>query len=225
VQRLKNLGVPTETIDIIRKTGKVPLSVTLTAPRSGVILERMAVNGMMASAGQTLFRIADISSMWVMADVPEYELSAVRVGAIATIRVRSLPGREFTGKVDLIYPEIAIQTRTARVRIELPNPDRALLANMYADVDIATGDGKAVVAVPDSAVIDTGERQVVIVDKGDGAFEPRDVKIGMRGDGMAEIMAGIAAGDRVVVSANFLIDAESNLKAALSGLTPAEAKP
>ena len=225
VQRLRNLGVPTETIDIIRKTGKVPLSVTLTAPRSGVILERMAVNGMMASAGQTLFRIADISSLWVMADVPEYELSAVRVGALATIRVRSLPGREFTGKVDLIYPEIAIQTRTARVRIELPNPDRALLANMYADVDIATGDGKAVVTVPDSAVIDTGERQVVIVDKGDGAFEPRDVKIGMRGDGMAEIMAGIAAGDRVVVSANFLIDAESNLKAALSGLTPAEAKP
>ncbi|MBA1140329.1 efflux RND transporter periplasmic adaptor subunit [Mesorhizobium neociceri] len=225
VQRLKNLGVPAETIDTIRKTGKVPLSVTLTAPRGGVILERMAVDGMMASAGQTLFRIADISSMWVMADVPEYELSSIRVGAVATIQIRSLPGREFAGRVDLIYPEIAMQTRTARVRIQLPNPDRVLLANMYADVDIATGDGKAVVTVPDSAVIDTGDRQVVIVDKGDGAFEPRDVKIGMRGDGMAEIMTGIAAGDRVVVSANFLIDAESNLRAALSGLTPAEAKP
>jgi Cu(I)/Ag(I) efflux system membrane fusion protein len=225
IQRLKNLGVPTAAIDDIKRTGKVPLSVTLTAPSSGVILERMAVNGMMASAGQTLFRIADVSSMWVIADVPEYQLSAIRVGAVATVRIRSLPGHEFTGKVDLIYPEIAMQTRTARVRIELPNPDRLLLANMYADVDITTGGGTDVVTVPDSAVIDTGDRQVVIVDKGDGAFEPRDVKIGTRGNGMAGIMDGIAAGDRVVVSANFLIDAESNLKAALSGLTPAEAKP
>jgi len=153
IQRLKNLGVPAETIETIRKTGKVPLSVTLTAPRSGVVLERMAVNGMMASAGQTLFRIADVSSLWVMADVPEYELSAIRVGAAATIRVRSLPGREFTGKVELIYPDIAMQTRTARVRIELPNPDRVLLANMYADVDIATGGGEAVVTV-DVAPVD-----------------------------------------------------------------------
>lgn len=225
VQRLKNLGVPPETIAYIKQTGKVPLTVTLTAPRSGVILERTAVNGMMASAGQTLFRIADVSSMWVTADVPEYQLNAIRIGAVAIIRIRSLPGREFTGKVDLIYPEIAMQTRTARVRIQLPNPDRLLLANMYADVDITTGGGTDVVTVPDSAVIDTGDRQVVIVDKGEGAFEPRNVKIGQRGDGVAEITDGIAAGDRVVVSANFLIDAESNLKAALSGLTPAEAKP
>lgn len=225
IQRLKNLGVPAETIEIIRKTGKVPLSVTLTSPRSGVVLERAAVNGMMASPGQTLFRIADVSTLWVIADVPEYELSAIRVGAVATIRVRSLPGREFTGKVELLYPDIAMQTRTARVRIELPNPDRVLLANMYADVDIATGGGDAVVTVPDSAVIDTGDRQVVILDKGEGAFEPRDVKVGMRGEGMTEIRDGIKAGDRVVVSANFLIDAESNLKAALSALTPAEATP
>ena len=225
IQRLKNLGVPAETIETIRKTGKVPLSVTLTAPRGGVVLERMAVTGMMASAGQTLFRIADVSTLWVMADVAEYELSAVRVGAAATIRVRSLPGREFTGKVELIYPDIAMQTRTARVRIELPNPDGVLLANMYADVEIATGGGEAVVTVPDSAVIDTGDRQVVLVDKGEGTFEPRNVKVGMRGDGMAEIRDGIKAGDRVVVSANFLIDAESNLKAALSALTPAEATP
>ncbi|MEO5760261.1 MAG: efflux RND transporter periplasmic adaptor subunit [Mesorhizobium sp.] len=225
VQRLKNLGVPGEAIDYIKRTGKVPLSVTLTAPRGGVVIERMAVNGMMATAGQTLFRIADVSTMWVIADVPEYELDSIRVGAIATVHIRSLPGHEFTGKVDLIYPEIAMQTRTARVRIELPNPDRLLLANMYADVDIATGAGKDVVTVPNSAVIDTGDRQVVIVDKGEGAFEPRNVKIGMRGDDMTEITQGIAAGDRVVVSANFLIDAESNLKAALSGLTPVEAKP
>lgn len=225
VQRLKNLGVPAATIDYIRRTGNVPLTISLTAPRSGVILERMAVDGMMASAGQTLFRVADTSTMWVMADVPEYELSAIRIGATATIRIRSLPGRAFAGKVDLIYPEIAMQTRTARVRIQLPNPDRLLLANMYADVDIASGGGAEVLTVPDSALIDTGDRQVVIVDKGDGAFEPRDVKVGMRGDGMTEITNGIAAGDRVVVSANFLIDAESNLKAALSGLMPSGTTP
>jgi len=225
LQRLENLGVPAEAIAEIEKTKKVPISVTLMAPRSGVVLERMAVDGMMAEAGQTLFRIADVSTLWVMADVPEYELSSVRIGDKATVRIRSLPGKEFEGKVGLIYPEIQGQTRTARIRIELPNPEGLLLANMYAEVEIATGGTDPVVTVPDSAVIDTGDRQVVIVDKGEGSFEPRDVKIGMRGDGMTEIMEGLAEGEKVVVSANFLIDAESNLKAALSALTPAKARP
>jgi len=225
LQRLENLGVPAEAIAEIEKTKKVPLSVTLTAPRNGVVLERMAVDGMMAEAGQTLFRIADVSILWVMADVPEYELSSVGIGDKATVRIRSLPGKVFEGKVGLIYPEIQGQTRTARIRIELPNPDGLLLANMYAEVEIATGGTDPVVTVPDSAVIDTGDRQVVIVDKGEGSFEPRDVKIGMRGDGMAEIMEGLAEGEKVVVSANFLIDAESNLKAALSALMPAGAQP
>lgn len=225
LQRLENLGVPAEAIAEIEKTKKVPLSVTLTAPRNGVVLERMAVDGMMAEAGQTLFRIADISTVWVMVDVPEYELSSVRVGDKAIVSIRSLPGKEFEGKVGLIYPEIQGQTRTARLRIELANPDRLLMANMYADVEIATESTAAVVTVPDSAVIDTGDRQVVIVDKGEGSFEPRNVKIGERGEGMAEIMAGVSEGERVVVSANFLIDAESNLKAALSALTPAETQP
>lgn len=225
LQRLENLGVPAEAIAEIEKTKKVPISVTLMAPRSGVVLERMAVDGMMAEAGEILFRIADVSTLWVMADVPEYELSSVRIGDRATVRIRSLPGKVFEGRVGLIYPEIQGQTRTARIRIELPNPEGLLLANMYAEVEIATGGTDPVVTVPDSAVIDTGDRQVVIVDKGEGSFEPRDVKIGMRGDGMAEIMEGLAEGEKVVVSANFLIDAESNLKAALSALTPAEAQP
>jgi Cu(I)/Ag(I) efflux system membrane fusion protein len=225
LQRLTNLGVPIEAIAEIEKTRKVPISVTLMAPRNGVVLERRAVDGMMADAGQTLFRIADISTVWVMADVPEYELSAVRVGDKAAVRIRSLPGKVFEGKVGLIYPEIQGQTRTARIRIELPNLGGLLLANMYAEVEIATGGTGPVVTVPDSAVIDTGDRQVVIVDKGEGSFEPRDVKIGARGEGNAEIIEGIAEGEKVVVSANFLIDAESNLKAALSALTPAEAQP
>lgn len=225
LQRLENLGVPAEAIAEIEKTKKVPISVTLTAPRNGVVLERLAIDGMMAKAGQTLFRIADVSTVWIMADVPEYELSAVRVGDKAAVRIRSLPGNEFEGKVALIYPEIQSLTRTARIRIELSNPEGLLLANMYAQVEIETGGTAPVVTVPDSAVLDTGDRQVVIVDKGEGSFEPRNVKIGERGEGMAEIMEGVSEGERVVVSANFLIDAESNLKAALSALTPAETQP
>jgi len=225
LQRLENLGVPVEAIAEIENSGKVPISVTLTAPRSGVVLERMAVDGMMAEAGETLFQIADVSTIWVIADVPEYELGSVRTGDKATISIRSLPGKVFQGEVGLIHPEIESQTRTARLRIELPNPDGLLLANMYAEVEIATGGGGAVVTVPDSAVIDTGDRQVVILDRGEGRFEPRNVKVGARGEDMVEIMEGVAEGERLVVSANFLIDAESNLKAAISALTSAETRP
>ena len=223
--RLKNLGVPAEMIAEIEKTGTVPVSVTLRAPQSGVVLERMAVDGMMAAVGETLFRIADTSTVWIIADVPEYQLAAVQRGASATVRFRSLPGRAFTGKVNEIYPEIQAETRTAKIRIELPNADGVMIAHMYAEVEIAAGLAAPVVTVPDSAVIDSGDRQVVIVDLGEGRFEPRDVQIGQRGAGMVEIMKGVAENETVVVSANFLIDAESNLKAALSALTPAEAQP
>ena len=154
--RLENLGVPEKAITDIRNTRKVPTSITLTAPRRGVVLERAAVEGMMAAPGAVLFRIGDTSHVWVIADVPEYELEAVRKGAQATIKIRSLPEKEFKGKVDLIYPEIQSQSRTASIRIELPNPDGLLFANMYADVEIALGKGNQVVTVPDSAVIDSG---------------------------------------------------------------------
>ena len=225
LQRLLNLGVPAAMIAEIETTGKPPLSVTLMAPQGGVVLERMAVDGMMAAAGETLFRIADTSTVWIIADVPEYELAQVERGAVATVRFRGLPGRELIGKVDEIYPEIQAETRTARIRVELPNPDGAMIAHMYADVEIAAGGGAPVVTVPASAVIDSGDRQVVIVDLGEGRFEPRDVQVGMRGAGMVEISNGVSEGETVVVSANFLIDAESNLKAALSALTPVEAQP
>ncbi len=143
----------------------------------------------------------------------------MKVGAVTTVRVRSLPGQTFSGRVALIYPQVAKETRTTKVRIEIPNPDGLLLPDMYADVEIGSGSNAPVVAVPDSAVIDTGARQVVIIDKGEGRFEPREVKIGLQGGGFTQIRNGVAAGDRVVVAANFLIDAESNLKAALSGMT------
>lgn len=223
IQRLINLGVPQATINKIVETGEAPISVTLTAPRSGIVMERMAVEGMMAHAGETLFKIADTSSIWVIADVPEYLLNLIKIDAVAQVVIRSLPGHKFKGKVDLIYPQIQEQTRTARVRIEVANLDGVLLPNMFADVDISTGNPDPVVAVPVNALIDSGDRQIVIVDKGDGAFEPKSVKVGLRGGDMIEIVEGIEEGDRIVVSANFLIDAESNLKAALSALIPAEA--
>jgi Cu(I)/Ag(I) efflux system membrane fusion protein len=224
-QRLENLGLPPEGIAEIERTRKVPLSMIWRAPSDGVVLERNVVDGMKAAPGDVLFRLADISTIWVLADVPEFDLGAVRLGAPVTIRVRSLPGRSLNGRVSLIYPQVGEATRATKVRIEIANPDGALLPNMYAEVEIGTGAPAPVVAVPDDAVIDTGTRQVVILDRGEGRFEPREVKIGLRGEGFTEIRDGIAEGDRVVVAANFLIDAESNLKAALRGLTPAETQP
>jgi Cu(I)/Ag(I) efflux system membrane fusion protein len=223
--RLRNLGVSPETIRAIAQSHQVPTSISYPAPRDGVILERMATTGMMAKPGDVLFRIADISNVWVIADVPEYDLTSVKIGAEVNVSVRSLPGKTFKGIVDLIYPQVQEQTRTTKVRIELPNPDGLLLANMYAEVQIDAGAPSPVVSVPNSAVIDTGDRQVVIIDKGDGKFEPKDVKLGVRGEDQTEITSGIDAGDQVVVSANFLLDAESNLNSALSGMTTDEVKP
>jgi Cu(I)/Ag(I) efflux system membrane fusion protein len=217
-RRLENLNVPPEVIAEITRTRQVPLAFIWPSPRDGVVLTRNATEGMKMSAGDVLFRIADLSTVWVLADVPEYDLTNVQLGQMATIRVRSLPGQSFQGRVALIYPQVNSETRSTKVRIELPNPNGQLRPDMYADVEIAASGGRPVVAVPDSAVIDTGTRQVVILDKGEGRFEPRDVKIGTQGGGLTEIRSGIAAGDKVVVAANFLIDAESNLKAALSGL-------
>ncbi len=218
-RRLENLNVPSEVIAEIERTRKVPLTIGWTSPRDGLVLERNAIEGMKAPAGEVLFRIADISVVWVIADVPEHDLGGVKLGQPATMRVRSLAGRTFNGKINLIYPQVNKATRTTRVRIELPNADNVLLPDMYADVEISTGATEPVLAVPDSAIVDSGTRQVVILDMGDGRFQPREVKLGARGEGFVEIREGIAEGDRIVVAANFLIDAESNLKAALQGLT------
>jgi Cu(I)/Ag(I) efflux system membrane fusion protein len=224
-RRLENLAIPPEVINEIERTKKIPITIPWPAPRDGVVLERAAVDGMRAEAGTVLFRIADVSTVWVLADVPEHDLDLIRMGQGVTVTIRSLPGRSFSGKVGLIYPQVMKETRTARVRIELPNPDGILLPDMYADVAFATGADKPAIAVPDSAVIDTGTRQVVILDLGEGRFEPREVKVGARGEGFTEVREGLAEGDRVVVAANFLIDAESNLKAALQAMAAPEAKP
>src|SRR3954452_3710760 len=216
-QRLMNLDVPDAAIAAIEKSRNVPTSIEWTSPRDGIVLERSAVEGMRAQPGGVLFRIADHSVVWALIDVAERDLGAIAKGQPATVRARSFPGRDFVGKVEVIYPEINKETRTARVRVELQNPDLILLHDMYADAEIDTGTGDAVLCVPENAVMDTGSWQAVFVDKGQGRLEPREVKLGNRGGGFVEVRQGLAEGDAVVVSANFLIDAESNLKAALKG--------
>jgi Cu(I)/Ag(I) efflux system membrane fusion protein len=218
-RRLLNFGVPEEFIEQIKRDRKVPDTFTWPAPRDGVVLERNAVDGQGFKAGDVLFRIADHSVVWVMADIAEGDIGALQPGQPAKVTTRAHLGRVFTGNVSVVYPHLMKETRTVRVRIELPNPDLALLPDMYADVDIETGTDEPVVAVPESAVIDSGTRQVVIVDKGDGRFEPRDVKLGRKGDGYVEVTSELQAGESIVVNGNFLIDAESNLQAALKGLT------
>lgn len=221
-QRLENLGVPDEVIDRIAAEGRASVSIPIMAPRGGVVLERMAVEGMMSEAGETLFRIADISTVWVIAEVPEAALMDIVPGTEVRISFRGLEGAPITGRIDTIYPEVDMMTRTGKLRIVLPNPDGRLLANMFADVEIMLA-GAPVVQVPEGAVIDTGDRQVVILDLGEGRFRPEPVTVGRRGGGMIEIVTGVAAGDRVVSAATFLIDAESNLNAALAALAAPEA--
>ncbi len=221
-RRLENLDAPEKFIADIERTREIPVHVNWPAPQDGEIVERTAINGMRAGPGDVLFRIADHQVVWVLVDVAERDLSLIEVGQKAGVRLRAYPDRVFTGKVALIYPHLMAETRTGRIRIELPNPDEVLRPDMYADVEIDTGTQAPVVTVSSSAVIDSGERQIVLLDKGEGRFEPRAVKLGRRGDGRVEIKEGLAENDKVVVSANFLIDAESNLKAALSGLDSGE---
>jgi Cu(I)/Ag(I) efflux system membrane fusion protein len=221
-RRLENLGAPEKFIAEIERTREVPIDVGWPAPQDGEIVERAAVNGMRAAPGDILFRIVDHDVVWVIVDVAERDLSLISVGQNVTVRPRAYPDRPFTGKVSLIYPHLMAETRTARIRIELPNPDDVLRPDMYADVEIATGTEAPVLTVSNSAILDSGERQIVLLDKGGGRFEPREVKIGRRGGGRIEIREGLAEDDKVVVSANFLIDAESNLKAALNGLDSGE---
>jgi Cu(I)/Ag(I) efflux system membrane fusion protein len=216
-QRLMNLDVPDAVITEIEKTRVVPVTVEWSAPRDGIVLERNAVQGMRAQPGDVLFRVADNSIVWAIIDVAERDLGSLAVGQPVTVRARSFPGRDFSGKISVVYPQVNRETRTARVRVELANPDLALLPDMYVDSDIDIGGAEPVLTVPDSSVLDTGARQVVLVDKGEGRFEPRDVKVGRRGGGLMEIRSGLKDGEPVVVAANFLIDAESNLKAALKG--------
>ena len=220
LMRLKNMGIPDSVIQQLRADPNPIRSIDWPAPMSGVVMEKKVVVGQMVKAGDELYRLADLSSIWVIANVAEQDIGMIKIGAPAKLGFRAYPGQVFEGKVTFILHELDVATRTAKVRIELKNPDHRIKHEMFADVEINAGSEDADrLVVPVSAVIDSGNRQVVIVDKGEGRFEPRAVKIGMRGDGFVEILDGLKDGEQVVTTANFLIDAESNLKAALKAFT------
>jgi Cu(I)/Ag(I) efflux system membrane fusion protein len=221
--KLHNLGISTDQIDRLARGGRAADGLTLPAPIDGVVMEKSALQGQRFAAGDVLYRFADLSTLWVLAEVFEQDIAAVRPGENAELRLTAFPDRTFTGKVSFVYPTVNPTTRTAKVRIELANADGLLKPDMYAIVVIAAAAGRQmVVTVPDSAVLDDGATQVVFVERGAGRYQPRHVTVGRRGDGTAEVTSGIAAGEKVVVAANFLIDSESNLRGALQRFAPPE---
>ena len=194
-------------------------SIILTAPADGTVLQKPAVVGMRFTSGETLFRTADLSRVWVMAQVSERDLALIHVGQAVRVAVKAYAEEFRDGQVAFVYPELSTATRTATIRIELPNADRRLKTGLYADVEIEARTEDAVVAIPESAVIDSGSRRSAFVSKGEGVFEPRPVVLGRRGNGFVEVRNGVSQGERIVVTGNFLIDAESNLRAALTTFT------
>jgi Cu(I)/Ag(I) efflux system membrane fusion protein len=225
-QKLQILEIPPKAIAEAKHAKEIAPSFDFPSPASGVVMEKNIVEGMMMRMGEPLYRLVDLSSIWVIASVAEQDLAGIKIGDPAKVRFKALPGETFDGKVTFILHELDKETRTASVRIEIKNPDHRVKHEMFAEVEIDAGSGDAPrLAVPEQAVIDSGSRQVVLVAKDEGRFEPRAVKLGRRGHGMIEISDGLTAGESIVVSANFLIDAESNLKAALSAFTADDPQP
>jgi Cu(I)/Ag(I) efflux system membrane fusion protein len=223
MRRLRNLGVPDSVVRDVRDRGANPRAIDWPAPATGTVIGKRIVNGQQAKAGDELYRIVDLSHVWVIADVAERDLADIKVGGGATVTFRAYRGQPVEGVVGFIYPDVRPETRTVRVRIEVPNPDALLKTDMYADVMFRANASPApVISVPVSAIIDNGARQIVLVAKSDGRFEPRPVKLGRRGDGYAEVIDGLIVGEDVVTTATFLIDAESNLQSALKTFTDKE---
>jgi RND family efflux transporter MFP subunit len=221
-ERLRLWDISATDIAEIERSGTVRRDLDLHAEVNGFVVVKNVVQGMRIMPTDTLFEIADLSRVWVMADVYDSDISAVRLGSMADITVSSLPGRHWGGAVTFISPTVDEKTRTIKVRIEVENQSGALKPDMYGDVLLKTDSGTGLV-VPDSAVIDTGERTLVFLDRPDGSIEPRQVQLGLRLADGYQVLSGVAKGDRVVTAANFLLDSESSLKAALSAVTASPA--
>jgi Cu(I)/Ag(I) efflux system membrane fusion protein len=218
LERLRNWGIAESELADLKAGGTPPRTTVLRAARAGVVTQKPARVGMRFMPGEVLYQLADLTRVWLVGNVFEQDLALVRVGARVTVTAVAYPGKIFHGKVTFISPVLQPETRTAQVRVELPNEARLLKPSMYASVELAADLRTPRLAVPDSAILDTGTRQLVLIDRGNGAFEPRTVRAGMHADGYTEILAGVAAGEAVVVNGNFLIDSESNLRAAIHGL-------
>lgn len=215
LMRLKNWDISEEQIRALAKSGTARRTMTFRSPVAGIITEKKAIQGMRFMPGDALYQVADLSTVWVLADVFEQDIGLVKEGAKARVSINAYPGKEFTGKVTYVYPTLNAATRTAQARVEMANPGQLLKPGMFANVEVAVAARSNAVTVPVSAVIDSGTRQIVLIQVKEGRFEPREVKLGARSDADVEVLEGVREGEDVVVAANFLIDAESNLKAAL----------
>ncbi len=217
LQRLRNWDVSDEQIKALARTGSAQRTLSFRSPASGIVMEKKAVQGMRFMPGEMLYQIADLSAVWVVADVFEQDLALIKTGAKARVSINAYPDKVFTGTVSYVYPTLKPETRTVPVRVELANPGLLLKPGMFAQLELGVSAKTKVVTVPLSAVIDSGTRQIVLLSQGEGRFTPREVKLGARSDAYVEVLDGVKEGELVVVTANFLIDAESNLKAAVAG--------
>lgn len=210
-QRLRLWDINDAQIKKIEETGKPIRTLTIFSPASGYVVQKTALQGMRVMPGEKLFDVADLSTVWIVSDIYEYEVHLIKTGQTAKISLSYFPNREFSSTIDYIYPSLAGETRTAKIRFTIANPGGQLKPQMFTNVEVKINLGNKL-AIPESAVIDTGIRQIVYVDKGEGYFEPREVMLGLKAEGMAEVLRGIKAGEKVASSGNFLIDSEAQLK-------------
>jgi Cu(I)/Ag(I) efflux system membrane fusion protein len=213
-RRLLLFDFTQEQIDQLESTGEASRTVTMFSPISGYVLARNVTHGQKIDSSMNLLDIGDLSEIWVTASIYEYELPFVRVGQPATMTLSYLPGETYRGRVGLVYPALDLATRTVQVRLQFGNPRLELKPDMYTNVELESDLGERL-TVPESAVLSSGTRNIVFVDRGEGYFEPREVQVGLRLPDAVEILAGLSEGESVVASGNFLIDSESKLKAAL----------
>lgn len=216
-QRLKNWDIDARDLAALEK-GETQQNLRLRSPVSGVVIEKLARVGQRFMPGEVLYQVASLERVWVVANVFEQDVAALATGSRARATFEAYPGRIFDGRVALVYPALETDTRTLAVRIELANPDGALKPGLYGSVEISGPTMVAPVAVPDSAVLESGTRNMVFIARGEGRFEARDVQLGVRADGYVAVSKGLVAGEPVVVDGNFLIDAESNLRAGTQAL-------
>ncbi|WP_153115645.1 efflux RND transporter periplasmic adaptor subunit [Rhodocyclus tenuis] len=221
--RLKNWDISEAQVKALARSGETRRTLSFRSPVSGIVTEKKAVQGMRFLPGDVLFQVADLSAVWVVADIAEQDIGLIKTGARAQLRIDAYPDKVFSGTVGYVYPTLNSETRTVPVRVELANPGMLLKPGMFAEVELALAARDKAVTVPLSAVIDSGTRRVVLIDSGEGRFVPREVKLGAHSESFVEVLDGVREGERVVVAANFLIDAESNLQAALSGFGKAGA--
>jgi len=216
-RRLSLWDISETQVEELQKSGQPKKNLTIFSPLTGFVIKKEAFQGMKVMPDKELYTITDLSTVWVNADIYEFELPNVRVGQRAAITLSYFPGQAFTGRVTWISPVLDEKTRTVKVRLEFSNHDFTLKPEMYANVEINVDAGKGV-AVPDEAVLDSGLRKVVFIDKGQGRFEPREVKLGGKFDSYYEVLSGLSSGERILASASFLLDSESRLKEAMGAM-------